>query len=114
MPLRLVPGYAGGRQQRCICCDKKTSFVCACCSTSPFALVPLCPEVTKAKKDQGKVKKGQIIKHACLSRHVENPMLRPGSKGARKAKRARSGATDGTESVHESGDEGDEGEEGED
>ena len=56
MPLRLVPGYAGGRQQRCICCDKKTSFVCACCSTSPFALVPLCPEVTKAKKDQGKVK----------------------------------------------------------
>mmetsp|Transcript_56605 Transcript_56605/g.126441 ORF Transcript_56605/g.126441 Transcript_56605/m.126441 type:complete len:127 (-) Transcript_56605:656-1036(-) len=44
IPLRLVPGYAGGRQQRCICCNKKTSYVCACCSTSPFSLVPLCLE----------------------------------------------------------------------
>ena len=112
IPLRFVEGYAGGRQQRCICCNRKTSYVCACCSTSPFALVPLCPEVTKAKKDQGKVKKGQIIKHACLARHVENPALRPGNSRGRKAKRARAAATDGTESVDGSDSEVEEGEEG--
>ena len=93
-----MPGYAGGRQQRCICCDRKTSFVCGRCTTSPFALVPLCPCETQAKKDAGKAKKGWIIKHACLGHHRENPALRPGNSG-RKAKRARAAATDGSESV---------------
>ena len=105
IPLRSVPGYAGGRQQRCIGCNRKTSFVCGGCTTSPFALVPLCPCETKVKKDSGRVKKGQIIKHACLGRHRENPALRPGSRG-RKAKRARAAATDGTGSVAGSEDEG--------
>jgi len=45
------------------------------------------------------VKKGQVIKHACLARHIENPALRPGSCRGRRAKLARAAATDGTESV---------------
>ena len=73
-------------------------------TTSPFALLPLCPCETKAKKDSGNVTKGQIIKHACLGRHRENPALRPGYRG-RKAKRARAAATDGSESVGGSEDE---------
>ena len=114
IPLRFVPDYAGGRQQRCIICNKKTSFVCGGCTTSPFALVPLCPCETKAKKDSGNVTKGQIVKHACLGRHRENPALRPGYRG-RKAKRARAAATDGSESVGGSEDEEEEwGEEDED
>ena len=96
-----IPGYVGGRQQRCICCNRKTSYCCATCSTNPFALVPLCPEQTKVKADRGKVHKGQIIKHACLARHRSNPALMRGTKAPRKAGRARGAAADGSESSEE-------------
>eukprot|EP00962_Isochrysis_galbana_P059971 scaffold33847_cov129-Isochrysis_galbana.AAC.4 len=45
--LRLLPGFVGHRQQRCVICNKKTSWCCATCSVAPGALVPICPAVSQ-------------------------------------------------------------------
>jgi hypothetical protein len=37
MPIRMIPGYKGGKQQRCIICSSSCSYhvswCCSCCST---------------------------------------------------------------------------------
>ena len=102
MPLTSVPGYQGGIQQRCVVCNAKVTKCCARCSTSPFSLVPLCPEVTIIKRGE---LKGKRIKHTCLARHRANPAALPSSGRSRKVKRKRSAATDGSESSEEPEDE---------
>ena len=72
VPLAKVEGYEGkpGSQQRCNLCNRKTSWVCATCTDGPFALFPVCPEVTTCRKGANR---GNQCAHPCLGRHRCNP-----------------------------------------
>ena len=75
-----------GMQQRCVCCNKHTSWVCMTCTTGPTGLVPVCPETTVARNGKNK---GQQVHHVCNARHSLNPTFMPKGKGSQRAKRAR-------------------------
>ena len=91
-PLSSIDGYTGGKQQRCVCCNNKTAWVCATCTTGPMALVPLCPEISKVRKGPSR---GQQVMHPCLGRHRCNPTFFPkGKRGGSRPKRARGPAED--------------------
>ena len=80
----------GGKQQRCLWCNKPTSWCCRICSKGPHALAPICPAVTVPKNGDFK---GQPVSHPCLGFHGQNPTFWPkGKQGAGAgsgAKRAR-------------------------
>mmetsp|Transcript_26986 Transcript_26986/g.87181 ORF Transcript_26986/g.87181 Transcript_26986/m.87181 type:complete len:152 (+) Transcript_26986:109-564(+) len=61
--LRLLPGFVGHRQQRCVICNKKTSWCCATCSVAPGALVPICPVVSQ-----------RDATHCCSGQHRAAPL----------------------------------------
>ena len=91
--IKSVPNYCGGKQQRCICCNKKTIWCCGGCTTGPMALVPLCPEITKWRESE----RG----HNCLKRHRDNPALLPTRRGQKGGKRARGAGRAGSASSDE-------------
>ena len=63
------------------------AWVCATGTTGPMALVPLCPEVTTARKG---AHKGFQVAHRCLGNHRCNPSFFPkGKRGGGRPKRAR-------------------------
>jgi len=81
--LRHLPGFVGHRQQRCVICDKKTSWCCATCSVAPSDLVPLCPAVSQRDNT-----------HDCSAQHRDAPLWFPHGKGRNNfggAKRRRTG-----------------------
>ena len=96
--LKSIPGYKeavekqkqGGKQQRCLWCNKPTSWCCRICSKGPHALAPICPAVTCPKTGD---LKGQKVSHPCLGLHGGNPTFWPRGQQtantARGAKRAR-------------------------
>ena len=101
VPLRLIPGYveacAGmknkGQQQRCVWCNKHTSWACKTCTRGPQFLVPICPVRSVGR---GKDHKGKVTEHPCCGFHSNNPtFFYKGGQGkatGKGAKRARSGA----------------------
>lgn len=62
IPIRQLPGYKGGRQQRCWECNELVSWCCARCST-PNAIVALHPTVAQGSKRA----------YGCLHAHRKNP-----------------------------------------
>ena len=79
-----------GKQMKCILCNADTTWVCSECTTGPDELVPICPEVTIARKDGPRYSKGDRIEHPCLGRHRCNPSFFPQScKKSKTCKRAR-------------------------
>ena len=71
-----VGGYVGGKQQRCIICDRKnTIWACSDCSVAPHSLVPLCPPETKHK--------GVVRYYDCLEKHRQRPNWYPKGKNGR-------------------------------
>ena len=60
-----LPDFTGKKQQRCQMCNQYTSWYCVECSEGKHALVPICPEVTVARKGP---RKGEPQHHRCLCR----------------------------------------------
>lgn len=90
--LKSIRGYCGGKQQRCVLCNRFTVWCCATCTTGPMALVPVCPARSNFR--------GVINIHYCHTRHISNPALLPGSRHRKGAKRARANAAEeGTQSM---------------
>ena len=73
MPLRFLPWYTGGRQQRCVMCNEHVSWCCATCSTQEGGIFALHPRKTGDKK--------YPRFHNCFAAHKRNPTLAP--KGVR-------------------------------
>ena len=63
-PIRLAPGYAGAKQQRCVICGLHCSWYCVGCST-PDALVPLHPPITGIGANERC--------YSCVEIHEKNP-----------------------------------------
>ena len=88
VPLRTIAGVAkaakGSKQERCVICNKDTSWVCATCTNGPQSLVPVCPETTKGRGKHA----GVVTHHSCLDKHRCHPCIFPKGKAPR-AKRAR-------------------------
>ena len=62
VPLRVIKGYQGAKQQRCIVCSMHTSYACVACTSAPHHVVALHPPTT------GRPGKGQV-KHGCFAAH---------------------------------------------
>ena len=91
----------GTRQERCIMCNKHTVWVCATCTESCNALVPVCPEVSRPRKGE---LRGCTIHHPCLGQHRCNPNFFPKGKrqtGGGKRKKSGSPADEGCEGSDE-------------
>ena len=90
--IRSIQGYSGGKdgRQKCMICNKKTTWCCAACSDGALQLFPLCPHQTNYK--------GDICARGCLEKHWENPACMP--KGRSKtggAKRRKAGDSAGVD-----------------
>ena len=74
--IRSIQGYSGGKdgRQKCMICNKKTTWCCAACSDGALQLFPLCPHQTNYK--------GDICARGCLEKHWENPAYKLHAKGA--------------------------------
>lgn len=81
-----MPKKGKAVQQRCVCCNKPTSWACSVCSEGAFQLVPVHPARTRGGGCSGKG--GQ--QHDCERVHCCNPSFRKSAQvKAMRAKRAR-------------------------
>ena len=86
MPIRMLDGYKGGRQQRCLECGEACSWCCATCSTET-EIYPLHPPLCG---------KGRTARRFnCFAKHKKMParyqpvvVRRPTSLGKRRARDA--------------------------
>ena len=98
IPLRKIEGYQKvqhGRQmkwpqQRCMLCNKHTSWCCSTCTNGLASLFPVCPEESNHR--------GDVSSHQCLRTHRANPTHTPKGKGrgggAKRRRTTQSGSED--------------------
>ena len=70
----MLPGYTGGKQQRCVICNEHVSWACATCSTPLNGIVPVHPPPTGVGKN--------MVRFCCYAAHCRQPHLAPKGKAA--------------------------------
>ena len=81
IPLRKIEGYTKVQhgqqqkwpQQRCMLCNKHTSWCCSTCTNGLSSLFPVCPAESNHR--------GTIGAHSCHATHCANPSFIPKGKG---------------------------------